>query len=115
MAVGAIPPGEEVAVVLDLQQMVTVEGGRFNLRFPTVAPAGREGRDERGSAAPRRKASGTGGGGNAALVNPFDLHVDLYPGVRLGRIASSSHSAAARREGRTALHRGSGAGGFGRP
>jgi hypothetical protein len=94
VAVGAIPPGEEVAVVLDLQQMVTVEGGRFTLRFPMVAPAGSAERAGREESAPRRKAAGAGASGNSGntLVNPFDLHVDLYPGVRLGRIVSSSHS-----------------------
>ncbi|HEV7516853.1 MAG TPA: VIT domain-containing protein, partial [Thermoanaerobaculia bacterium] len=91
VAVGAIAPGEEVDVVLDLQQMVAVEGGRFTLRFPMVARSapGLPEEAAAGSAAPRRKASTTG---TPSLVNPFDLHVDLYPGIRLGRIASHSHT-----------------------
>ncbi len=96
VAVGAIPPGEEVAVVLDLQQLVTVEDGKFTLRFPMVAPAGAQGLGgpEGDAAPPRRKARDIAYsvGAESNLVNPFDLHVDLYPGVRLGRIVSPSHS-----------------------
>jgi hypothetical protein len=96
VAVGAIPPGEEVAVVLDLQQLVTVEDGKFTLRFPMVAPAGAKGLEGTAGDAvpPRRKARDIAYsvGAESNLVNPFDLHVDLYPGVRLGRIVSPSHS-----------------------
>ena len=96
VAVGAIPPGEEVAVVLDLQLVVAVEGGKFTLRFPMVARTTGKGL-EGDVAPPRRKAAKATNAANAAsagteLVNPFDLHVDLYPGVRLGRIVSPSHS-----------------------
>ena len=93
VAVGAIPPGEEVAVVLDLQQVVAVEGGRFTLRFPMLARSapGLPEEETAALAAPRRRTATTGAA-ISGLVNPFDLHVDLYPGIRLGRIASPSHS-----------------------
>jgi hypothetical protein len=93
VAVGAIPPGEEVAVVLDLQQVVAVEGGRFTLRFPMLARSapGLPEEEAAGLAAPRRRTT-TIGAAISGLVNPFDLHIDLYPGIRLGRIASPSHS-----------------------
>jgi hypothetical protein len=96
VSVGAIAPGEEVAVVLDLQQVVAVEGGRFTLRFPMLARSapGLPEEETAALAAPRRKSANAANPPNAApgLVNPFDLHVDLYPGIRLGRIESPSHA-----------------------
>jgi hypothetical protein len=96
VAVGSIAPGEEAAVVLDLQQVVVVEGGRFTLRFPMLARSapGLPEEEAAALAAPRRKSANAANPPNAApgLVNPFDLHVDLYPGIRLGRIESSSHA-----------------------
>ncbi len=93
VAVGAIPPGEEVAVVFDLQQVVAVEGGRFTLRFPMLArPAPGLPEEETAALAAPRRRTATTGAAISGLVNPFDLHIDLYPGIRLGRIASPSHS-----------------------
>jgi Vault protein inter-alpha-trypsin domain len=97
ISVGALAPGEEVGVVLDLVHPVTIENGRFTLRFPMVSralPAGTEA--GAGSTDPNDPADPTVGPARLAetsgLVNPFDLHVDLYPGVRLGKIESSSHT-----------------------
>ncbi|MEA2695668.1 MAG: Ca-activated chloride channel, partial [Acidobacteriota bacterium] len=86
-AVANIGPGEEVEIVLDVQQVVTVANGRFSLRFPMVAlprypPAGAV--DGSLLEAPVRAAG-------KRLVNPFVFHVDLYPGVPLGKVESASH------------------------
>jgi Ca-activated chloride channel family protein len=87
-AVANIGPGEEVEIVLDVQQVVAVANGRFSLRFPMVAlpryqPAGAV--DGALLEAPVRAAG-------KRLVNPFVFHVDLYPGVPLGKVESASHA-----------------------
>jgi Ca-activated chloride channel family protein len=86
--VANIGPGEEVEIVLDVQQVVAVSHGSFSLRFPMVAmprytPAGTA--DGALLQAPVRAAG-------KRLVNPFAFHVDLYPGVPLARVESASHA-----------------------
>jgi Ca-activated chloride channel family protein len=88
VAVANIGPGEEVEIVLDLQQVVAVARGTFSLRFPMVAlprytPEG-------SAEAPLLQAPLKIAG--KELVNPFVFHVDLYPGVPLSRVESASHA-----------------------
>ncbi|HEV7514874.1 MAG TPA: VIT domain-containing protein, partial [Thermoanaerobaculia bacterium] len=86
VAVANIGPGEEVEIVLDVQQVVTVSHGRFSLRFPMVAmPRYTPATAEAPLEAPRAPAG-------KRLVNPFAFHVDLYPGVPLGKLESASHA-----------------------
>jgi Ca-activated chloride channel family protein len=87
--VANIGPGEEVEIVLDLQQVVTVANGRFSLRFPMVAlPRYRPAYElsHGGLVEAPVRVAGKG------LVNPFVFHVDLYPGVPLGKVESASHA-----------------------
>jgi len=88
-SVANIGPGEEVEIVLDVQQVVTVADGRFSLRFPMVALPRYQPAYELSHGgiieAPVRVAG-------KGLVDPFIFHVDLYPGVPLGRVESASHT-----------------------
>ncbi len=88
VAVANIGPGEEVEIVLDLQQVVTVARGTFSLRFPMVALP--RYKPEGSAAEPLLQAPLKMAG--KELVNPFVFHVDLYPGVSLSRVESASHA-----------------------
>jgi Ca-activated chloride channel family protein len=110
-SVANIGPGETVEVVIELQQVVRFERGRFVLRFPMLAaprympeteaaPPGHVGA-ELGSAQPagRQLAPAIPEPPLArAPVNPFALHVDLAPGFPLARIESPTHAVAVEKD-----------------
>ena len=93
-SVANVGPGETVEIVIEMQQIVRWEAGRFRLRFPMVV-------------APRYSPPWTGVSTSKSLegplmnppvrpagsapVNPFAFHVDLAAGFPLGRVTSPSH------------------------
>lgn len=96
-SVANIGPGETVEIVIEMQQTVRWEAGRFRLRFPmVVAPryspprteASLKTEGDRPLAAPPVLPAGS------APVNPFAFHVDLATGFPLGRLESPTHEVA---------------------
>ncbi|HEY0350794.1 MAG TPA: VWA domain-containing protein, partial [Gemmatimonadales bacterium] len=88
--VANVGPGETVEVSIELQQVVKWEQGHFSLRFPMVVarhPGDSNAKGKSGSLVlpPALKPG-------APSVNPFAFHADLYPGLPLAKIASSSHA-----------------------
>ena len=88
MFVANIPPGEEVGVVVEFQQIVTLQDGRYRLRLPTTltpqyAPSSSDAR-----AVASHRVSDT------TLENSHRLEVtvDLAPGFQVAEIVSTSHS-----------------------
>ena len=82
-SVANIGPGETVEIVIELQDVVRWEAGRFRLRFPmVVAP-------RPGSATAQLSQPVLPAG--SAPVNPFAFHVDLATGFPLGSLESPSH------------------------
>jgi Ca-activated chloride channel family protein len=93
-SVANIGPGETVEIVIEMQQIVRWDAGRFRLRFPMVV-------------APRYSPPWTGTSpkrayegpllnppvlpAGSAPVNPFAFHVDLAAGFPLGWVKSPSH------------------------
>ncbi len=82
-SVANVGPGETVEVSIELQQVVKWEQGHFGLRFPMVVA---QHPNAKQNPAPPRLPAG------AAPINPFAFHADLYPGLPLAKIASSSHA-----------------------
>ncbi len=91
-SVSNVGPGETVEVVIELQQVVRYQAGRFTLQFPMLAtprytpPAGQSA----GACAPAIPEPPVLAPGMSP-INPFALHVDLAPGFPLTGITSPTH------------------------
>ena len=89
--VANIEPGGEIAIEIEYQQSVHLDGGELSLRFPTVvAPRherGREASDGSQESLLQLPLRPTGAGPG----NPLRLHVDLAPGFELAEVTSPYH------------------------
>ncbi len=93
-SVANIGPGETVEIVIEMQQIVRWEAGRFRLRFPMVvaprySPPWISVAASKSHEGPLMNPPVLPAG--SAPANPFGFHVDLATGFPLGRVASPSH------------------------
>ena len=88
MSVANIPPGEEVGVVVEFQQTVTLQDGRYRLRLPTTLTPqfGPPSTDTRAIASDYASKEVTDGSHRLAVT------IDLAPGFAVSEIVSPSHS-----------------------
>lgn len=98
-SVANVGPGETVEVVIELQQVVRYQAGRFTLQFPMLAaprytPPTQQSASACAPAIPQPPVLPAG----AKPINPYALHVDLAPGFSLARIESPTHRLAVQRD-----------------